>query len=68
MRIIDLRNANNAPVRAPGVTPLQRLLGVPADGVAGPQTRAALGNQQHAHGVAQDYIFGPDTASALLAK
>lgn len=68
VQTIDLRNADHVIVRAPGVVPLQRLLGVTADGLAGPHTKWALGEEQRKHGVADDFIFGPLTASALLAK
>ena len=66
---IDLRNASStSPVRAPGVTPLQRLLGIGADGIAGDHTRWALGEQQRVHGIAVDFIFGPQSATAFLSK
>lgn len=64
---IDLRNAGRALVRGPGVKPLQRLLGVKADGLGGPSTRASLGAAQKRAGLTVDYIFGPATAEALLA-
>lgn len=67
VKLIDLRNASRALVRGPGVKPLQRLLGVPADGLGGPGTRAALGRAQQRAGLPVDYIFGPATAEALLA-
>ena len=66
---IDLRNASStSPVRGPGVAPLQRLLGITADGVGGDHTRWAVGEQQRVHGIAVDFIFGPQSASAFLAK
>lgn len=72
VRTIDLRIATSAhPVTsamAPGLIPLQRLLGITADGVGGDHTRWALGDQQRVHGVAVDFIFGPMTASAFLSK
>ena len=68
VQTIDLTNANVVPVRAPGVVPLQRLLAITVDGVAGPHTKWALGRQQELHGVTRDYIFGVVTASAFLAK
>ena len=69
VRTIDLRNASStSPVRAPGVTPLQRLLGIGADGIAGDHTRWALGEQQRVHGIAVDFIFGPQSASAFLSQ
>ena len=68
VRTIDLRNASTAhPVTGLGIKPLQRLLGIPADGYAGQHTRWALGAQQAVHHLAVDYIFGPASASAFLA-
>lgn len=67
VRLIDLRNAHLALVKGAGVRPLQRLLTVPADGLAGPRTRRALGAAQKRAGLPVDYIFGPKTAEALLA-
>ena len=67
VRTIDLRYATSSkPVTGPGVKPLQRLLSVTVDGYAGGQTRAALGAYQMHAALAMDYIFGPNTASALL--
>ena len=66
VKLIDLRDVNPY-VTGPGVKPLQRLLGVKADGLGGPGTRAALGAAQKRARVTVDYIFGPDTAEALLA-
>lgn len=67
VRNIDLRNAHRTLVRGPGVKPMQRLLGVTADGLGGGDTRAALGAAQKRAGLRVDYIFGPATAEALLA-
>lgn len=69
VKIIDLRRAGSgsALVRGPGVAPMQRLLRVTADGLAGPKTRRALGAAQKRAGVAVDYMWGPATAAALLA-
>lgn len=67
VKTIDLRNANKALVTGAGVKPLQRLLGVTADGLGGSGTRTALGNAQKRCGETVDYIFGPATAEALLA-
>jgi peptidoglycan hydrolase-like protein with peptidoglycan-binding domain len=64
---IDLRNASHTPVTGPGVAPMQRLLRVTADGIAGPLTRFALTNYQTHAGLTSDAVFGPATASALLA-
>jgi peptidoglycan hydrolase-like protein with peptidoglycan-binding domain len=44
---------------------LQRLLGVAADGVFGPGTRAAVVGFQRAHGLVADGIVGPATWAAL---
>jgi hypothetical protein len=69
VQTIDLRNAHNVTVKGPGVKPLQRLLGVTADGLAGRNTRDALhAFQSRVFGAAgADYIFGPQSAEALLA-
>lgn len=66
VKVIDLRNPR-AYVRGPGVRPMQRLLGVPADGIAGPVTRNALAVAQRRIFGSADLMFGPMTASALLA-
>jgi peptidoglycan hydrolase-like protein with peptidoglycan-binding domain len=66
VKLIDLRDVSPY-VTGPNIKPLQRLLGVPADGLAGPGTRAALGAAQRRARLAVDYIFGPNTAEALLA-
>ena len=44
---------------------VQHKLGIPADGVAGPQTRAAVKRFQRAHGLVVDGIIGPQTLAAL---
>jgi len=68
VRTIDLRNASTAhPATGLGIKPLQRLLGIKADGVGGDHTRWALGAQQAVHKLQVDYIFGPASASAFLA-
>jgi hypothetical protein len=47
------------------VRALQQKLGVSADGVYGPRTRAAVKRFQRAHGLAADGIAGPQTLAAL---
>jgi hypothetical protein len=66
VKLIDLRDVSPY-VTGPGVKPLQRLLGIPADGLAGPSTRAALVAAQKRCGLTADAVFGPSTAEALLA-
>ena len=51
--------------RRGGVRALQRRIGVPADGVFGPGTEAALKRWQAAHGLVADGIAGPQTRSKL---
>lgn len=68
VQLIDCRTVTNAaPATGPGVKPMQRLLSVTVDGMAGVKTRAALGAAQKRAGVAVDYVWGPKTATALLA-
>jgi peptidoglycan hydrolase-like protein with peptidoglycan-binding domain len=57
--------AAKSSVRGSGVVALQRALGIPADGIYGPQTRRAVKRFQRAHGLVVDGIAGPQTLAAL---
>jgi Transglycosylase-like domain/Putative peptidoglycan binding domain len=52
---------------APGVdvAAVQRALGIPADGIVGPQTRRAIRQFQRANGLTVDGVVGPQTLAAL---
>ena len=52
---------------APGVdvATVQRALGIPSDGIVGPQTRRAIRRFQRANGLVVDGIVGPQTLAAL---
>ncbi|TMJ94479.1 MAG: peptidoglycan-binding protein [Actinobacteria bacterium] len=51
--------------RGSAVAAIQRALGIPADGIFGPQTRAAVVAFQREHGLVVDGIVGPQTRGAL---
>jgi hypothetical protein len=57
--------AAQSSVQGAGVAALQRALGIPADGVYGPQTRRAVRAYQSAHGLIVDGIAGPQTLGSL---
>jgi hypothetical protein len=47
------------------IAAVQRALGLPVDGVAGPRTRRAIRRFQREHGLVVDGIAGPQTLAAL---
>jgi peptidoglycan hydrolase-like protein with peptidoglycan-binding domain len=52
-------------VQGASVTSVQRALGIAADGIWGPETRAAVRSYQRAHGLTVDGIVGPQTLASL---
>jgi peptidoglycan hydrolase-like protein with peptidoglycan-binding domain len=53
--------------RGEAVKRVQRALGIEADGVFGPKTRAAVRAFQRSHGLVADGIVGPETRAKLFA-
>jgi cell wall-associated NlpC family hydrolase len=51
--------------RGADVASVQRQLGIAADGIFGPKTRAAVRGFQRSHGLVVDGIVGPQTRAAL---
>jgi len=56
------------PTGGSAIAAAQRALGIPADGVAGPQTRRAVRRFQRAKGLTVDGVLGPQTYAALGVK
>jgi peptidoglycan hydrolase-like protein with peptidoglycan-binding domain len=61
----DASSPQPAGAPASGLAAVQQRLGVAADGVNGPVTRAAVRRFQRAHGLIVDGIVGPQTLAAL---
>src|SRR5436305_2039479 len=54
-----------AHVQGASVASVQRALGIAADGIWGPETKAAVRSYQRAHGLMVDGIVGPQTLASL---
>ncbi len=54
-----------AAAKPASVAQVQSALGIPADGIAGPQTRRAIKRFQRAHGLTPDGVAGSATLAAL---
>jgi Transglycosylase-like domain/Putative peptidoglycan binding domain len=59
------RSASKAVAPGVDVAAVQRALGIPADGIAGPQTRRAIRRFQRTNGLVVDGVVGPQTLAAL---
>ena len=53
--------------RGPDVTAIQKRLGIRADGIYGPRTKAAVADYQRRHGLKADGIFGRQTRTHMLS-